>query len=137
MCGSGGLVVVDGGQPAVAGEFSAARAVSEKARKALRWATSLQDGPMSEGLALELPEAVVEEQIALHGRHLSEAAVAEPIAKTILVYPHLLRSRMQVAAEFHKHLCLLGWSHGSRMPRGSTTAFLSRLEWSTGRRNDI
>ena len=88
-CGSGGLVVVDDGQPAVVGESSAARAVSEKARDALRWATSVREDSIIEALALELPAAVVEEQIALHGRHLSETAVAvaEPIAKPILVYP--------------------------------------------------
>ena len=131
-CGSGGLVVVDDGKPAVAGESSAERPVSEKARDALRWATSLQDDSIIENLALELPAAVVEEQIALHERHLLEAAVEEPIAKPILVYPHLLRSRMHVAAEFNNHLRLShSWSHESRMPRGATTKFWSRLSWST------
>ena len=51
-CGSGGLTVVEDRQPAVAGESSAAPAVSEKTREALRRATSVQDESIIEGLAL-------------------------------------------------------------------------------------
>ena len=84
------IVVAEQNAPAVAGESSAKLEIMENIRKALKWTTSVQDESIIEGLALPLPLAIQEEQIATYERHLEETAVAVPIAKNILVYPQLL-----------------------------------------------
>ena len=54
--------------PAVAGESSATLEITEKLRRALKWTTSVQDESIIESLALQLPLAIQEEQIAINLR---------------------------------------------------------------------
>ena len=117
-----------------------ANAESEPIRKAtltleaLSWSTKLQDQALVRGLADALPASVLEEQVRLYTAREAIAPVgADPAAMSpILVYPHLLQSRMQVASAFHKYLIGEGWVEGSRIPRGACVVFLGHMvRWGT------
>ena len=65
---------------------------------ALEWATGLKDEALLAGLAASLPTAVREEQVRLYEASRSIAAEGPTKVQKLLVHPHLLKSRMQVAA---------------------------------------
>ena len=77
---------------------------------ALEWATGLKDEALLAGLAASLPTAVREEQVRLYEASLSIAAEGPTKVQKLLVHPHLLKSRMQVAAAFHDYLADSGWT---------------------------
>ena len=103
--------------------------------KALAWATGLKEHALIVGLAESLPDVVLEEQ---RRAYLASAAVAagskpETEPPKILVYPHLLRSRMQVAGALNADLRRKGWVNGTRLPHGACAQFIaSRCIWSKG-----
>ena len=63
---------------------------------------------------------------------LAAAAVAAADKPTqIVVQLHLLKSRMQVAEAFHRHLEANGWVSGARVPRNAASGFVQNaLQWS-------
>ena len=64
---------------------------------------------------------------------VAEAPKPEPEPPKILVYPHLLKSRMQVAAAFNAYLLRKGWAKGTRLPRNACPDFIAAcLIWSKG-----
>ena len=99
--------------------------------KALAWATGLKDHALIVGLAESLPDVVLEEQRRAYRAREPKKPKTEPLK--ILVYPHLLRSRMQVAAAWNADLRRQGWVEGTRLPHGACSQFMaSRLIWSRG-----
>ena len=129
-CGEDGIFVVSENTFADAGESDAKPQITETALAALKWSTSTTDDAIIEGLALQLPLAVLQEQLALYDAHLGETAVAVYNPNDIVVYPNLQRSRMQVAALFNRllteHKCIK-----RRLPRGMLLKFLSHLTWAS------
>ena len=103
--------------------------------KALAWATGLKEHALIVGLAESLPDVVLEEQRRAYLATKAIAAGPKPVTEPpkILVYPHLLRSRMQVAAALNADLRRKGWVNGTRLPHGACCQFMaSRLIWSRG-----
>ena len=99
--------------------------------KALAWATGLKEHALIVGLAESLPDVVLEEQRRAYRAREPKKPKTEPLK--ILVYPHLLRSRMQVAAALNADLRRKGWVSGTRLPHGACSQFMaSRLIWSRG-----
>ena len=96
---------------------------------ALEWATGLKDEALLAGLAASLPTAVREEQVRLYEASLSIAAEGPTKVQKLLVHPHLLKSRMQVAAAFHDYLADSGWTFRARVPRNATSSFVTTLVW--------
>ena len=101
---------------------------------ALSWATHLQDHALLVGLAGSLPEAVVQEQVRLYEARGGVVAKASTEPKQILVYPNLLKSRMQAAAAFDKFLKGEGWEGTTRLPRNACPKFLHTLAFTAGGR---
>ena len=101
---------------------------------ALSWATHLQDHALLVGLAGSLPEAVVEEQVRLYEARGGVVAKASTEPKQILVYPNLLKSRVQAAAAFDKFLKGEGWEGTTRLPRNACPKFLQTLVFPAGAR---
>ena len=103
--------------------------------EALAWATGLKEHALIVGLAESLPDVVLEEQRRAYLATKAIAAGPKPVTEPpkILVYPHLLRSRMQVAAAWNADLRRQGWVEGTRLPHGACSQFMaSRLIWSRG-----
>ena len=103
--------------------------------KALAWATKLKDHAIIVGLAESLPHAVLEEQLRAYraSTAIAEAPKPEAASPRILVYPHLLKSRMQVAAAFNAYLLRQKWVIGTRLPYKACSDFIAeRLIWSKG-----
>ena len=69
---------------------------ADKMLQALAWATGLKDHSILVGLAGALPHAVLEEQTLAYQASLAvaEAPKTASEAPKIMVYPHLLKSRM-------------------------------------------
>ena len=108
---------------------------ADKMLQALAWTTGLKDHSILVGLAGALPHAVLEEQTRAYQESLAlpQAPKTASEAPTILVYPHLLKSRMQVAAAFDAYLLRQGWVKGTRVPNKACTEFIrARLIWSKG-----
>ena len=136
--------------PDNAGEAAAATVGPEIVVKALAHATSLQDDGILHDLQRSLPHAVLDEQIRAYLAH--EATITEPASKAtsavavqgssptaVLVYPHLLKSRMQAAAHYDKYRENLGCRDFARVPRGALTTFITNhLIWMnrSGCKND-
>ena len=87
--------------------------------KALTWPTKLQDPALVVGVANSLPASVLEEQARLYEARDTLAAAPTDSAQRspVLLYPHLLKSRMQVAGAFHEWMKEGGWVDNSRIPR--------------------
>ena len=75
-CGEDGIFVAAENTFADAGESDAKPQITETALAALKWTTGTTDDAIIEGLALQLPLAVLQEQLALYDTHLGETAVA-------------------------------------------------------------
>ena len=76
-----------------------------------------------------MPAAVADEQVRLY--QASKCAAVVPHApQAIVVYPHLLKSRHEVAQLFDTELRNAGWAPGTRLPRTSATRFVAKLVWS-------
>ena len=100
---------------------------SDKVLESLAWASHLhhlKDRPLLTSIAGALPAAVLEEQVRLYDATCG--VVVKPPTK-LLVQPHLLRSRVQVATAFNEYLINAGWTVGTRIPRGATTEFAKHL----------
>ena len=93
--------------------------------EALAWATKMDDHALLVGLAKNLPEAVLEEQLRLY--EASQAIVAQPpkVPEKLLVHAHLFSSRMQVGAAFNMYLRDDGWAPGARIPRHACPTFIN------------
>ena len=131
--GEGLIMVADADSPAVAGESAATQPITEELRKALQWATSVNDDCIIKGLVAELPLAVQHEQLALYNAHQRESAVADVSTTTqIVVYPHRRSSRMQVATLFDRFLVDHDLT-GRKLPKGMLRTFMSRLTWASAK----
>ena len=97
--------------------------------KALSWSTKLQDHALVVGVANSLPASVLEEQVRLYEARGALAAAPTDSAQRspVLLYPHLLKSRMQVAAAFDKWMKEGGWVVNSRIPRVACPTFLQTM----------
>lgn len=128
---SGGLLVIQDDAPAVADDSVPVTVDAEKAATALKWATKIHDDSIIRALAADLPAAVQEEQIRHYEAQEQNALVAAtPQSRALVVYPHLLKSRKELAGAFHGFLLDLGWRPGQRKPRNSASAFIKQLKWS-------
>ena len=97
---------------------------------ALDWATKLHDHGMLVGLADALPQAVIDEQVRNYQASQGVVAKVSSERHRILVYPHLLKSRMQTAAALDTFLRSTGWAAGTRLPRNACPHFLkTSLVW--------
>ena len=97
--------------------------------KAIAWATGFDDHALLESLAASLPPAVCGEQVVLHAAASAGKKRAAPEPVQLVVQPHALASRMQVARAFDERLRAGGWSPGSRVPRSATPSFATSLMW--------
>ena len=123
----------------LATEAAVATADAEKDKlspEALAWASSSNDDGVISSLQKSLPEAVIEEQIQAYRAHKSATAKAAVVVSgslppRILVYPHLLKSRMQAAARYAKHLKDNGCQdENGQAPRGVLKDFINnQLVW--------
>ena len=97
--------------------------------EALSWSTKLQDHALVVGVANSLPASVLEEQARLCEAKGTLAAAPTDSAQRspVLLYPHLLKSRMQVAGAFHEWLKEGGWVDNSRIPRTACPTFLRTM----------
>jgi hypothetical protein len=100
-----------------------ASTITDAHLKALSWTTGLPETESLVDLANSLPELVLNEQLALH--QAEQAAVPAPPAApcAIMVYKHLIKSRMQVAEAFDEFLVGMGWTLGKRIPRNAGVTF--------------
>ena len=105
---------------------------SDKVFAALAWATHLnpsENHALLVKLASSLPGPVVEEQVRLYEAQCDVVAIKSDTPTKLLVYPHLLKSRMQVAQAFHEYLINKGWEVVARLSRGVTIEFANTLVW--------
>ena len=105
---------------------------SDKVFAALAWATHLnpsENHALLVKLASSLPGPVVEEQVRLYEAECDVVANKSTTPTKLLVYPHLLKSRMQVAQTFHEYFINQGWDVGERLPRGIAIEFAKTLLW--------
>ncbi len=125
---------------AVAGPHAApehAVADADLIHKAIAWASNVKDHGLIVSIVDRLPDAVKQEQVRLYQAStdmLAKAAVAATDKpEPLIVYPHLLSSRMQVAEAFHRYLRANGWVEGARLPRNSAPTFVEKMvKWHAG-----
>ena len=108
--------------------------VTEFTLKALKWATNAEDCVV-QALAADLSIGLREQQERRYQDSLDVPAVAGTETNPrIVVYADKLCSKIQVATAFHQWCIDWELSDGSRMPRGSLTAFMKTLDWSKKRK---
>ena len=97
--------------------------------EAVTWSTKWQDHALVVGVANSLPASVLEEQARLYEARGALAAAPKYSAERspVLVYPHLLKSTMQVAGAFHEWMNEGGWVDNSRIPRKACPTFLQTM----------
>jgi hypothetical protein len=84
----------------------------------------------------DLPVAVREQQVRLYQASLSMVAVAAA-PRRVVVQPHSLQSRLQVARAFRQHLNDKGWLPGNRIPRNTLVSFKSYAVVECGRCREV
>ena len=104
--------------------------VTEELLEALAWSTGVKDTALLVSVAADLSDVLRDEQLRKHALAKLEGERQTPAeAKQVLVFPNLLRSRMQVAKLYHDHLRSCGWQEGEKEPWGARTEFMGRLKW--------
>ena len=104
--------------------------VTEELLEALAWSTGVKDTGLLVSVAADLSDVLRDEQLRKHALAKLEGERQTPAeAKQVLVFPNLLRSRMQVAKLYHDHLRSCGWQEGEKEPWGARTEFMGRLKW--------
>ena len=108
----------------------APQAVCEELLKAVAWHADLQD----EGVQLVVAEALAPAEreallLQYKNRDTSDKRVTRRSCK-VMVHPHFLQSRMEVAVAFDEHLREEGWQAGQRIPRHVCNGFLEAWECS-------
>jgi hypothetical protein len=96
-------------------------------KKALAWATKLDDDTLIAGLVVSLPEAVLEEQLRLYEASPAVVGKLPKAPEKLLVHSHLLSSRMQAATVFDEYLRGGGWVPSARIPRNACPAFIKDM----------
>ena len=76
---------------------------SEEVVKALKWSTNMKDDALVKAIAKSLPAAARHEQLQLYNDFRGGVVtITAKQPEKLVVYPHLLKSRMQVAALYDK-----------------------------------
>ena len=132
---AGGVVdLVADESPAVAGDSGAKlhMQLTEREFKALEWSTNIKDRGVLMALCDMMPDAVVEEQVRAYESRPEPQPPCQP--KQMIVYPHNLKSRLQVVKAFDEHLRGRGWDGKGRLPYKARAEFEQSLTWSSGGR---
>ena len=112
--------------------------VTEELLEALAWSTGVKDTALLVSVAADLSDVLRDEQLRKHALAKLEGERQTPAeAKQVLVFPNLLRSRMQVAKLYHDHLRSCGWQEGEKEPWGARTEFMGRLKWGGAWANEM
>ena len=132
---AGGVVdLVADESPAVAGDSGAKlhMQLTEREFKALEWSTNIKDRGVLMALCDMMPDAVVEEQVRAYESRPEPQPPCQ--LKQMIVYPHNLKSRLQVVKAFDEHLRGRGWDGKGRLPYKARAEFEQSLTWSSGGR---
>ena len=98
--------------------------VDGKTLLAIKWATGVADDAVALTIGRDLPLAVLEEQVVLYDQRVVNEPPRE--VRQLVVCPHLLKSRMQIAKLFDDWLIvrgrsiILGCQTGSDMSTAGT-----------------
>ena len=102
--------------PSPHGQDDQSTTVTQDDLQAVKWAIGVNSDGVILDVAKRLPPAVLQEQVALWRDRERPKAPAK--REKLLVCPHILKSRAQVAKDFHEHLLKKGWAPNTRIPRG-------------------
>ena len=105
--------------------------VDEKTLLVVKWATGVADDAVALTIARDLPPAVLDEQVLAYDQRVVNEAPRKD--RGCIVYPHLLKSRMQIAKLFDEWLSEKNVKHRSRLPIGIRGQFCRDvLKWPKG-----